>query len=391
MTKTIVIKDVKSFRKLEDPNGKREKEKYVCYAHVKSIPHDIPMGTNPRDQKLSTNIAKGIQESLISNDGYFHLKNRGMVISAATVLFDNKTDKLIMTFENEDEHGNIDGGHTYKIIQKTVYNKDFDSKVGNKVEKIDQYVFLEIMVDVEDMIEDLAEARNKSAQVDDKSLAELQNKFAPIKDAIGGMPFFNRIAFRQNQQLGPGIKMIDAREVVAIISMFDINKYSYKDHPKQAYSSKKIMLDRYLENTDHFEKFSNIATDIFDLYDQIERDFPTVYNESGGKYGSIKFSGYQDGKVVKHSKFGDAPMYYTVPDGLIYPLLAAFRGLVEYKEDTDKYEWKVEPMTLLNEIKAELVQKVMSFTKSLGNNPNAAGKDNNLWDVLIMTILLKVN
>lgn len=391
MTKFIEIKDVKSFRRLEDPNGRKEKDKYVCYAHVKNIPHNIPMGTNPRDQKLSTNIAKGIHESLISNDGNFHLKNRGMVISAAAVRFDNKTSKLTMTFDNEEEHGNIDGGHTYKIIQNAVYNKDFDEEVGNKLQHIDQYVFLEIMVDVEDMIEDLAEARNKSAQVDDKSLAELQNKFEPIKDAIGGMPFYNRIAFRQNQQLGPGIKMIDAREIVAIISMFDIQRYSYKAHPKQAYSSKKVMLDRYLENPDHFEKFSNIATDIFDLYDQIEIDFPEVYNDGGGRYGNVKFSGYQEGKVVKQSKFSDAPMYYAVPDGLIYPLLAAFRGLVKYKEDVGKYEWKKDPMAVYDSLKIELVQKVMSFTKSLGNNPNAAGKDNNLWDVLIMTILLNTN
>ena len=390
MKKTIVIRDVKSFRKLEDPNGRREKDKYVCYAHVKNIPHNIPMGTNPRDQKLSTNIAKGIQESLISNDGNFHLKNRGMVMSAASVRFDNKTDKLTMTFDNEEEHGNIDGGHTYKIIQSSIYNEDFDSELGNKVEHIDQYVFLEIMVDVEDMIEDLAEARNKSAQVDDKSLAELQNKFDPIKDAIGGMPFFNRIAFKQNQQLAPGVKMIDAREVVAILSMFDLQKYSFKDHPKQAYSSKKVMLDRYLENPEQFEKFSNIATDIFDLYDQVEVDFPVAYNDGGGKYGSIKFSGYNDGKVVKNSKFGDASMYYSVPDGLTYPLIAAFRGLVGYNERIEKYEWKRDPIEVYNELRVELVGKAMGFTKSLGNNPNAAGKDNNLWDVLIMTILLNI-
>lgn len=90
------------------------------------------------------------------------------------------------------------------------------------------------MVDVEDMIEDLAEARNKSVEVDDKSLAELQNKFDPIKNAIGGMPFYDSL-------------------------------------------------------------------------------------------------------------------------------------------------------------KAELVDKVMSFTRSLGSNPNVAGKDNNLWDVLLMTVLLNTN
>lgn len=382
MGKTIEFEGVKNFRKLEDPHGRKEKDKYVFYAAVKNIPTNIPMGTNPRDQKLSTNIAKGIQESLVSNDENFHLKNRGMVISASNVSFNNKTNRLTMVFENENEHGNIDGGHTYKIIMESIHEKKLN---------IDQYVYIEVMVDVEDMIEDLAEARNKSVEVDDKSLAELQNKFDPIKDAIGGMPFYDRIAFKQNQQLAPGVKMIDAREIVAILSMFDIKKYSFKNHPKQAYSSKKMMLDRYLEDPSHFERFSNIATDIFDLYDQIEREFPTIYIENGGKYGAIKFSGYNEGKKVKEAKFSGVDMIYTVPVGLIYPLLAAFRGVVEYNDKTDKYEWKYDIMPFYDSLKADLVDKVMSFTRSLGSNPNAAGKDNNLWDVLLMTVLLNTN
>lgn len=101
-------------------------------------------------------------------------------------------------------YGNIDGGHTYKIICE---HKD-DSK-------IDQYVQFEIMTGVEDIIEDLARARNTSVQVDEKSMAELANKFDPIKEGLEGMPFYNRIAFKQNQieidNKWKNLKMIDAR------------------------------------------------------------------------------------------------------------------------------------------------------------------------------------
>lgn len=391
MKKVIKIENVKSFRKLEDPNKRHEKNKYVCYVSVHNVPHNLPMKTNPRDQKLTTNIAKGIKESLLSNDLNFHLKNRGMVFSAESVSFDNKTNDLIMVFSNEEEHGNIDGGHTYKIIKQNIYNPKFDKQVGSKVKESDQYVMFEIMVDVEDMIEDLAEARNKSVEVDDKSLAELQNKFDPIKDAIGGMPFYNRIAFKQNQQAGPGVSMIDAREVVAILGMFDIAKYGKKENPKQAYSSKKAMLDKYLENPEHYGKFSNIAIDIFDLYEHIETDFPYAYNNTGGKYGSVKFSGYNDGKVVKKSKFRQASMPYIVPDGLMYPLVGAFRMLVEYDSNTDKFKWKKNPMDVYDILREELAEKVMKFTRSLSNNPNAVGKDENLWDLLAMTVLIEIS
>ncbi|MGN4241083.1 AIPR family protein, partial [Staphylococcus equorum] len=100
------------------------------------------------------------------------------------------------------------------------------------------------------------------------------------------------------------------------------------NHPKQAYSSKKVMLDRYLDDPKHFEKFSNIANDIFDLYDEIENDFPNAYNETGGKYGNFNFAAYDDDKIIKNSKFIEIGMKYVVPEGIVYPMVAAFRALV---------------------------------------------------------------
>ena len=128
----------------------------------------------------------------------------------------------MIEFDDNALHGNIDGGHTYKIICE---HKD-DSK-------IDQYVQFEIMTGVEDIIEDLARARNTSVQVDEKSMAELANKFDPIKEGLEGMPFYNRIAFKQNQieidnTNGKNLKMIDAREIVAIINMFNIDRFDFK-------------------------------------------------------------------------------------------------------------------------------------------------------------------
>lgn len=51
-------------------------------------------------------------------------------------------------------------------------------------------------------------------------------EFDPIKEGLEGMPFYNRIAFKQNQieidnTNGKNLKMIDAREIVAIINMFN--------------------------------------------------------------------------------------------------------------------------------------------------------------------------
>ena len=52
--------------------------------------------------------------------------------------------------------------------------------------------------------------------------------------------------------------MIDAREVVAIINMFNIEKYDAQTHPMQAYSSKAKMLSIYLSDVESYRKYVNI-------------------------------------------------------------------------------------------------------------------------------------
>lgn len=382
LEKTMVVKD-SSFRKLDDPFENGKSRKYVFYVKVDDVAEGIPMTTNPRDQKLTSNVAKAITDSLTSNDGYFHLKNRGIVVSAQKVNYNNKTGKVTIYFENTQYHGNIDGGHTYKIV------------CDHKGENLDQYVQFEIMTGVEDIIENLAEARNTSVQVDEKSMAELAQKFDPIKEALEGMPFYRRIAFRQNQssvdeETGRNEKMIDAREVVAIINMFNVDKFTGSNHPIQAYSSKAKMLSIYLSDVESYRKYVNIIPDIFDLYDGIEQEFAKAYNEAGGKYGRKKYSGFKDGNVIAKSKFGLHELQDKIPDGIMYPVVAAFRSLVKFNESTGKYEWNsgVNPLKIWDKCKTELASKVMSFASSIGDNPNAVGKDQNVWDLAYMTVLL---
>lgn len=383
ITKTFRV-NASSFRKLDDPFENGKSKKYVFYAKADDVPEGIPMATNPREQKLTSSVAKAIEDSLTSNDGYFHLKNRGIVISAGKVTFNNRTDEVTIEFDDDTYHGNIDGGHTYKIICE------------HKGEGLDQYVQFEVMTGVEDIIESLARARNTSVQVDEKSMAELANRFDPIKEGIEGMPFYDRIAFKQNQvevdgETGKSMKMIDAREIVAIINMFDIAKYDNKTHPTQAYSSKASMLSVYLQDSEHYRKFVNIAPDIFDLYDAVETEFASAYNNTGGRYGSRKYSGYKDGKIVAKSKFGQRELSYKIPDGLVYPTVAAFRTLVVENSTTGKYEWYngEEPIKVWERCKESITGKIMNYAASIGDNPNVVGKDQNVWDLVYMTVTLE--
>jgi len=75
-----------SFKKMEDPFDKeRGHTKYICYAQVNTIPRVLEdwMNTNPREQKMTTNVAKEIIKSLEENIYILWLRIRDMQNQAA--------------------------------------------------------------------------------------------------------------------------------------------------------------------------------------------------------------------------------------------------------------------------------------------------------------------
>lgn len=378
--KTIRVSD-NYFRRYDDPLGNENSKKYIFYVKTCDVPEGIPMATNPRDQKLTSSVANAITESLLSNDGMFHLKNRGIVLSAKRVRFDNRLQEVTIEFDDISCHGNIDGGHTYKILP------------DNRDRILDQFVQFEVMTGVESMIADLAEARNTSVAVDAKSMAELREKFDPIKESLEGMPFYQRISFKQNQitrdlDTNKAMRMIDARDIVSIICMFNIDKYSSTEHPTKAYSGKQAMLNEYLDNPEHYRKFVNVIPDIFDLYEAIETEFAAAYNENGRMYGRKSYAGYKEGNPVGKSKFRQSDISYKVPDGLLYPILAAFRAFIVYDCDSQKYKWMSgkNPLDIWSRNKVGLSKSVMDLAGSLGDKPTVFGKDPSLWNYAYMVL-----
>ena len=165
--------EAKSFKKMDDPiNRGGDKVKYVCYARAITIPLELNdwMKTNPREQKMTTNVAKNIIESLKENDN-FHELNRGIVLSVNKVSYDNQSGKVQIQLDDPEIHGNIDGGHTLRAI--------FELNEKQIMED-ERYVFLEIFTGIDSPVE-LASARNTSVQVDLKSIEELQKSFEVLK------------------------------------------------------------------------------------------------------------------------------------------------------------------------------------------------------------------
>lgn len=388
----------KSFKKMDDPTGSPEgRVKYVCYVKANSIPQEMNdwFSTNPREQKMSTNVAKKITESLRDNDN-FHELNRGVLISALDVKYDNATKELCITLDNPEVHGNIDGGHTLRAI--------LSANISHTLSE-NRYVFFEIITGIDSPVE-LAAARNTSVQVDLKSIAELENSFEEIKSAFDGLPFANRIQYKMNEHYNDEhINPIDVREIIAITAMFSQSMYPYKTslgtlnetQPIQCYSGKETTLRKFLNmDSDDKEKqkvnrdtmvkqMKPIIQDIFKLWEIVECEFATTANSTNRRYGTRKYSKYHSGDIVGYSMFEETPVQYVIPKGLMYPLIGSFRALVVINQETDMYEWKKNPIDVWKAIGSKLVAIVLD---EKAETPDSLAKNSNLWSNLFKEIYI---
>lgn len=388
----------KEFKKMTDPLNKDSRHiKYVCYVQASSIPLEIDewMETNPREQKMTTNVANKIRDSLSENP-YFHELNRGILMSVLSVEWDNKTDDLLLRLDDPELHGNIDGGHTLRAI--------LESKSKNSLSN-DRYVFFEIFVGLDSPVE-LAAARNTSVQVDLKSIAELENSFEVIKSSFANMPFSNRIQYKMNEHYNDDsiLSTIDVREIIAILIMFSQEIYPVKtaqgtlseSQPIQCYSGKESSLKKFLypsgvsesqqkqKREQMIKNMQPILANIFELWEEIETSFATVSNSAGKRYGTRKYAKYDGGKTVGKSYFEQQDLQYIIPKGILYPLVGSFRALIQTNQD-GSYYWKRSPLDAWKEIGQKLVTIILD---EKADNPDAIAKNSNLWSNLFKEIYI---
>jgi hypothetical protein len=372
LSKTKYTFNVESLRKFADPLAPA-RARYFAVVDTRFLPEDFPLETNPREQNLNSKVARKIRESFLGPETspLFHLLNRGLLLSAESVTYDNQKDEITIAMSSPQTHGVVDGGHTYRVITEN------QASVSEP-----RYVTLEIMTGVEDEFESIAGARNTSVQVKEKSLAELEGKLEVIKGMVKGLPFDADIAYKENEE-----KSIDVLDVIAVTTIF--NNQLHSSHPVYAYSSKGRTLQVYLEHINSYRGLAPVAKEIFKLHDHVKRTFPDIYKDIGGRPGALKEIGYKNGKLRWPLYFsakveGDfEKTAYDVPTGFVYPILGAMRFLLENDQATGNYKWKTDPIKLYDKsVGKKLVELTIDASSELGRNPMAVGKSSRHWEGL---------
>jgi AIPR protein len=365
---------VVSFRNLETPSHihKQGYRDYFAIVELDELP-DLSdwRKINVRDPKMSGAVPNKIRKSVHDNPDLFAFMNRGIVVSAESVHFDNKTNKLTLGLRDPILHGLLDGGHTYNIL--------LEEREGLENH---QFVRLEILEGFRsEDIPDLVDARNTSNQVRDQSLMNLSGEFDKLKKALSKSSYADLIAYKEYEVLPNGDpKPIDVRDIIAILTAFEREHFDDKTHPINAYRSKAACLTHFSQNTKSYQKVYPLATDILELYDLIQLNLPDLYNKvRGGRFGHLTGVTSYKGKHKAHLYFIDKDSKYGVPAGFTYPILGGFRALLE--EKGGRYIWgkDLDPREMLaNGLGETLADTIGNFALD-ARNPSKTGKSPLVW------------
>lgn len=366
------------FRALPSPSGSGKVG--LFYAKAASISPELRdwRDVNPRDVKRSA-LFKAIKETLLDEPARFGERNRGLTISASEVDYDDKRREVVVELDQPELHGLVDGGHTLEAILESQVERNGEGAADWAAE-----VFVKVMTGITaDQIAEIAGGLNSSQQVDLRSLANLDDLFEPLKQALAEEPYRDNIAYKMNEP-----KEIDVREILYYLAVFDCDEYSDAKHPTSLFGRKEGIVRTFAaqerkakevgRRDGSFAKLITRAPEILRLRDEIERRALLV--EGVGRYKVDKKA------RVRSPKHKKSPLYFSngtvdgkVSLGWVMPMLGAFRANVDWDNPSGSFSWKVPLDQLLDRCIVPLVTGVMEIHERENARPEYVGRNATAW------------
>lgn len=385
------VAEARSFRHPQFPNI----QKHTFLVSAARLPRDLPNKANLREATgMNRAVYRDVRESLRGREavpGSFDLLNLGITIIAEEVRsIDKRTFEVLI----DDEYGIANGGHTAAIIWEC---QDDDTIAEG------QHVEVKIVTGVAGKEEhslrvDIARGQNTGIAVQARSIFELDGVFDPIKEAIASESYADDVAFKESDA-----KKFDIRELVAALELINVVDFPNRGgkHPISAYEKWSIPLKKYGDDYEahrdnltarKYAKFEPLLTEVLALYDIIRRDFLRVHNDEVNPHGAKLKIIEEAGKKAIAFDFPFAnldPHERRLTKGAAYPILAAFRNYVVVNPATGRAEW-VGGFDHVKQVWKTLAKDIVLETreamKSIGNSPDALGKNRNHWSNLYRTV-----
>jgi hypothetical protein len=374
-------------RRIPDPvfHQDHKTERHILFVPVRSVPAGLPLDPNARIPNLRRRIYQEIENSLLDRDttpGTFHLKHKGITVVAESVTRHGENNYTVALGKN---HGIVDGAHTYQLIVKNLATAKLPEK---------QFVKFEILTAVPpEWIVDIAGGLNTSVQVQQFALDNLAGKFKWIQKALHKEPYYATIAWKENQDGD-----FDARDIISLLTCFNVELFpnASKDgdtsdtNPVVAYEKKSKALEMFEQNMDSYKKLRPILKEILVLHDTIRLEAQQFHNAGGGTYGNLSYvegkqRGFQYPFISQQSE-------YRLMNAALYPILGAFRWMVEIEPKSNKARWRGGFKAVLQVWRSnatELLKMTQQKNEEEGRNPNAVGKSRTHWSSLYSRLALR--
>lgn len=357
------------------------------------IGRELPDDVNPRSHEegsIKGNVPKAIAETLKETPKDFYLANRGATVLLESLTYHPDTqivEMVMVDYEGDSANQGIaDGGTSDAVIAKIQKEvalelgvEDFNKLSQDQIPSIfrEARFHIEAIVGLKDRerIRKLVQGRNTSRQVKPWTINDFQGDFNWMKDLLEGSnsQFKGRIGYEEN-----AIAEVGILEVIAILTLFHPVYNEKGKAPTVAYSSRGN-LNNKLTNQElaaGYQELSPILLDILNLHDYVyskfhecfKKAFPVARLGGRGKKNNRMFPP----KKVPLSLTGQQSDY-EVPNGVLYPLLASLRALVQI--ENGRARWKTDPFKFFNDYGGELVESLIAQLDSLGGNPQTLGKN----------------
>ncbi len=380
----------------------------------------IPDSVNPRSHTadcLKSPVARAIEQTINEKPEDFYLANRGSTLIAHTCLFDPKTGYVTIEIVDPNSQGLADGATTDAVlakIQTQMAREVFGNKSAEYLELLEGIragdseimsrlpetlkngrIHLEVFVGLSDRerIASLVQGRNTSRQVKGWSIADFKGEFDFIKDILesDNSPLKGKIGYEENS--GQEFSVLD---ILALLTLFhpefDLKDETGKDKaPVIAYSNRG-RIDSRLNDPKTLEGYKSLApivSDILRLHDYIYAGFESAYEQAFTKARLGRREGVKsfllEGNPMELG-FTGLKSNYKLPNGYIFPLLAAFRALVKYQDGLAI--WQIEPFGFWDKHARHLVAELISNVDEIGGSPNKSGKTKTVYTALHKTAQL---
>jgi len=374
--------------------------KCTCYIRADILVNKMQdlqnwMDVNPRVPKrlkskmLAGGVPRGIEETINNRPSEFAIVNLGLYILVEDAIHNRETGQLTISLLDPEIHGLCNGGHTFSCLLD-YHNRHFDMRENLKQVYVPVHFFIGVQVDDVPL---MAEGLNRSKQVKDADLANLQQHFSSIKKSLEGHRISKFIAYHDGATMtddeGDEVPCpIPITDVIRAIMLFDCSRFSPDRHPNTLYRNQKKMIEMFTQSdnegnsvvTPGMQLVIPHASEILELGDKIAQNLMT------GQYSGFQY-GMHKAKGNKRLADGGTTLYAideSVEKTLVYhwtlPMLAAFRANVRFDMKSTAFEWKKDNDVLLDQVMPKLVEILVNQKGNVG--ADRIGSDKATYDAM---------